>query len=96
VAIHSTGKNRSKEHRSPNYNFLVSWTPSEARVNRESNYEARKAGNTLTTAKKAEIQAKEDSVRRIKKDIIKSMVIIGIMLIGEVVVYLARSRITLP
>jgi hypothetical protein len=92
VAVHRTRKN--KEH--PHYNFLYSWTPSEPGVKRETNFKINTHSSKLSASKKAEIQAKDNSIRRIKKDIIRSLALVGLMLAAEVVVYLARFKFSLP
>jgi hypothetical protein len=91
VAITRTRKN--KEH--PHYNFLYSWVPSEAHVKRESVLINKENVVKLSASKRAEIQAKEDSFERIKKDIIKSLILVSFILILELVVYLAWSKIVL-
>ena len=92
VAIHRSRKNKENPH----YQFLVSWEPSHARVKRESYSNEIAPEPKLSASKRAEIQAKEDSMVRIKKDIIKSLLTVSFVLIAEVVVYLARNQIKLP
>ncbi len=84
-----------KDKQSPHYNFLYSWTPSEARVNRESKFSDKAVTVKLSASKKADIQAKEDSMGRIKKDIIKSLILVSFIIILELVVYLAWSKFVL-
>lgn len=88
MAIHRTRKNKE----SPNYNFLYSWSPSEADVKGESQIAKKLTHAKLSSAKNAEIQAKDNLNERIKKDILKSLALVSLMLITEVVVYLARSK----
>jgi hypothetical protein len=88
VAEHRT----RKEKQSPHYNFLYSWQPSQARVNRESKIAIDDKILKPSASKKAEIQAKDASQARIKKDIFKSLALVSFILIIEVVVYLARNR----
>ena len=92
MSITRTRKNKENPH----YNFLYSWTPSEPHVKRESTLDEKKISVKLSASKKAEIQAKEDSEGRIKKDIIKSLILVSFVLIAEVVVYLARNKFSLP
>jgi len=92
VAVHRTRKKKE----SPNYNFLYSWKPSEPGVKRETVLSKDSAYVSLPASKKAEFQAKDNSMRRIKKDIIRSLALVGFMLMLGVVVYLARSRFSLP
>jgi hypothetical protein len=91
MSITRTRKN--KEH--PHYNFLYSWTPSQAHVKRESALTNKDVSVKLSASKRAEIQAKEDSFGRIKKDIIKSLILVSFILILELVVYLAWSKFVL-
>ncbi len=94
MAVHRTRKNKENPH----YNFSYSWQPSEPHVKGESNLPEKtfKAGQSYT--KRANLLAKDDSLPRIKKDIIKSLVIVSFILILEVVVYLAlhRAKLGLP
>lgn len=84
---------RDKEN--PHYNFLYSWTPSKLGVKRETDLGEKKINVKLSASKMAEIQAKEDSFVRIKKDIIKSLILVSLILMVEVVVYLAWSKFVL-
>ena len=84
-----------KDKQSPHYNFLYSWTPSKAHVNRESKLGDKAVTVKLSASKKADIQAKEDSMGRIKKDIIKSLILVSFIIILELVVYLAWSKFVL-
>jgi hypothetical protein len=92
VAI--TRTREKKEH--PHYNFLVSYDPKKVGVNRESYSKINISNSKLTASKRAAELAKEDSAQRIKKDIVKSLMIIFFVLAAEVVVYLARNQIRLP
>lgn len=89
MAEHRTRKNKENPH----YNFLYTWKPSEPHVKRESDSNNNEPKMKLSASKKAEIQAKEDSEARIKKDIVKSLIMVAVVLITEVVVYLARNKI---
>ena len=84
-----------KDKENPHYNFLYSWTPPEAHVNRELKSGDKALTVRLSASKKAEIQAKDDSMGRIKKDIIKSLILISFIIILELVVYLAWSKFVL-
>lgn len=88
-----TRTRKNKEH--PHYNFLYSWAPSEARVKRESQLNDKAITLKPSASKKAEIQAKEETQSRIKKDLIKSLVLVSFMIILELVVYLAWSKFIL-
>lgn len=91
MAIHRTKKQKETTH----YPFLVSWTPklgSEARVKGESKLAKTMPVPKLTRAERADLLAKDASLGRIKKDIIRSLILVSFILALEVVVYLAWSR----
>jgi hypothetical protein len=69
-------KRTRKKKESPNYGFLVSWTPGEAHVKRE---------------RKNEIEPKLAQIS-VKKDIVRSLILVSLILTVELVVYLAWSR----
>jgi hypothetical protein len=74
---------------------LYSWTPPEAHVKGESVLVDKMPVVKLSASKRAEIQAKEDSMIRIKKDIIKSLILVSLVIVLELVVYLAWSKFVL-
>jgi len=79
----------------PNYKFLVSWQPkpsSQARVKGESDSTKNAISLKHEHPKNANLLAKDGDYARIKKDIIKSLILVGFILMVEVVVYLARIR----
>jgi hypothetical protein len=85
MAIHRTRKNKENPH----YQFLYSWQPFQANVKGEL-----EEGKTSTLAtprhgKKAESLAQEEGRPNIKKGIFRSLILISLVLILEVVVYLA-------
>lgn len=95
MAIHRT----RKEKESPHYGFLVSWQPkggSEAHVKRESEYKANVTSLKTDNPKKADLLAQDGSGTRIKKDIARSLIIVSLILILELVVYLAWTHKVLP
>ena len=91
VSIQRTRKNKENPH----YNFLYSWNPSEAHVKGESQLVNKTVSVKLSASKRADIQAKQDSLGRIKKDIIRSLILVSFILILELVVYLAWSKFVL-
>jgi hypothetical protein len=91
MSIRKTRKD--KEH--PHYNFLYTWAPVEAHVKRESQPNNNESFSKLSASKKAEIQAKEDSIGRIKKDIVKSLILVSFIIILELGLYLAWSKFIL-
>jgi hypothetical protein len=91
VAVTRTRKNKENPH----YNFLYSWAPSEPHVKRESDLVETDTPVKLSASKRAEIQAKEDSMLRIKKDIVKSLILVSFIILAELVVYLAWSKFVL-
>ena len=84
-----------KDKESPHYNFLYSWTPPEARVKGESVSTDKMPAVKLSASKRAEIQAKEDSMVRTRKDIIRSLILVSLVIVLELVVYLAWSKFVL-
>jgi hypothetical protein len=62
--------------KNPNYNFLISYTPSRTHVNRQAKIEAKK----------------EIAVVSVKKDIMKSLILVSLILALEVVVYLVWNK----
>jgi len=65
-----------KNKENPNYGFLVSWAPNGAHVKRERHIDPE--------PKLAQIS--------VKKDIVRSLILVSLILILELVVYLAWSR----
>lgn len=84
-----------KNKENPHYNFLYSWAPGEPHVKRESKNANVSFKANLSPSKKADIQAKDESSVRIKKDIIRSLILISFVLALEVVIYLAWNKIFL-
>lgn len=91
MAIERTRKNKENPH----YGFLVSWQPkdgSQAHVKRESNPANKLSSATLTHGKRAESLAQDDLATGNKKNIYKSLILVGLILILELVVYLAWNK----
>jgi hypothetical protein len=91
MAIHRTRKNKENPH----YQFLYSWQPFQANVKGES-----KEGKTFTLAaprhgKKAESLAQEGGNLNIKKNIFRGLILISLILILELVVYLAWIKFSI-
>ncbi|KKR26973.1 MAG: hypothetical protein UT58_C0002G0006 [Microgenomates group bacterium GW2011_GWC1_39_7b] len=89
MAVHRTRKNKENPH----YNFLYSWQPSEPHVNRETSLTEKTIKSNQGYAKRANLLTKDDDLPRIKKDIIKSLILVSFILILETVVYLALHRV---
>jgi hypothetical protein len=99
MAMHRTRKNKENPH----YNFVYSWSPtkrvydpaeqpSEPHVKGESALPKKAVKADQGYAKRANLLAKDGGTHRIKKNIIKSLVLVSFILILEVVVYLALHR----
>lgn len=88
MAIHRTRKNKENPH----YGFLVSWQPAEPHVKGESKIESKAISFEAKGPKKADILAQAETGRFIKKDILKSLILVSLILILELVVYFAWSR----
>jgi hypothetical protein len=84
-----------KNKENPHYNFLISWQPkdpSQARVKGESNSDKVSSPTTFRHSKKAESSAQDASGSRIKKDLVRSLITIGLVIILELVIYLAWNK----
>jgi len=91
MAIVRTRKNKEN----PNYRFLVSWEPKEAKrshVKRETKISHKTEIASARHEKKADSLAQGPSSALVKKDIIRSLILISLILILELVVYLAWKR----
>lgn len=94
MAVHRTRKDKE----APHYGFLVSWQPkpnSQARVKRELKSAALPEAAEAVHTKNANNWAQATLTRDIKKDIVRSLLIISLTLIAELVVYLAWSKFVL-
>ena len=94
MAIHRTRKNKENPH----YGFLVSWqpkAPSQARVKGESNSGKFSPPATSRHEEKAVSMAQGALALGTKKSIIRSLILIGFILILELVVYLAWNKFIL-
>jgi hypothetical protein len=94
MAIQRTRKNKENPH----YGFLVSWQPkdqSQARVKRESNSGKIAVPATTRHGEKAVSMAQGAPAVGTKKSIIRSLILIGFILILELVVYLAWRKFVL-
>jgi len=88
-------KRMRKNKENPHYNFLVSWQPkdpSQAHVKRESNSNEKSTPPTLKHGKKAESLAQDALASNTKKNIIRSLIIISLIVILELVIYLAWNK----
>jgi hypothetical protein len=84
-----------KNKENPHYNFLVSWQPKptlQAHVKREQASDKFEGLATVRHGKMAESMAQEVDNVHTKKSIVRSLILIGLILILELVIYLARSR----
>lgn len=94
MAEHRSRKNKENPH----YGFLVSWQPkdhSQARVKGESNSNKITDLATPRHGENAVSMAQGASALGTKKSIIRSLILIGFILIAELVVYLAWSKFVL-
>lgn len=93
MAIKRTRGKRTRENKlNPHYSFLVSWQPSKAGVKGELKSVTNKLSHKVSMIKSADILAQAASTEAIKKDIFKSLILISLILILELVVYLARNK----
>ena len=84
-----------KDKEAPHYGFLVSWSPPEARVKRELKTSEKVEAGRLVQPKRANNMAQAVPSRDIKKDIVRSLITISLILILELVVYLAWIKFNL-
>jgi len=71
---------------------LYSWEPKKSGVKGETESRPYRFEAKASKAKRADSLAKDEANGRIKKDIVKSVVLIGLMLALEIVIYLAWKR----
>jgi len=86
-----------KNKENPHYGFLVSWDPGQAKtahVKGETKIEAQGITASARRGKKADSLAQAEAGAYIKKDIVRSLIVISLILILELVVYLAWIRFT--
>ena len=87
------GKRRTrKEKEKAIHSFAISWSPeanSKVDVKGHFNSEAKKASAKAGHQENAMLLAKEASLKLIKKDIFKSLILASLIVIFEVVLYLA-------
>ena len=85
-------KKTKKSKKNPHYGFLVSWSPEASKmtsVKGESKTETKSHLGSIRLRKNADSLAKEETRLNVKKDIIRSLITISLILILELVVYLA-------
>lgn len=93
MAIKKASGKRTRENKlNPHYSFLVSWQPGKAGVKGELKSATNNFSHKVSIAKSADILAQAASYEAIKKDIFKSLILISLILILELVVYLARNK----
>ncbi len=83
---------RRKDKHNPHYGFLVSWdkkASQNAHVKGETEIAVNTKSASIRHSKKADSLAQAESGMNIKKDIIRSLLTISLVLILELVVYLA-------
>jgi len=84
-----TKRKTRKQKENIHHPFLVSWQPQEARVNRESNSKIYVAKSKPELTKRADLLALDEQTKITKKGVLRSLVVTSLILILEVVVYLA-------
>lgn len=83
-------KRRTKKQKEKaKHTFNLSWSPSEPDVKGQFNFEPKRPRAGLRHKESALSLAKDGSLASIKKDILKSLVIVSLILALEVVLYLA-------
>lgn len=92
MAIQRTRKEKEKPH----YGFLISWQPEankKTSVNRESKIASIAPSASIRHRKNADSLAQEARSLDAKKSIVRSLIIISLILILELVVYLAWIKL---
>jgi hypothetical protein len=84
-----------KNKKTPNYGFLVSWEPKQlkkAHVNRETKFASDVIPASTKHGKKADSLAQPEAKTNLKNGIVRSLITIGLILILELVIYLAWNK----
>lgn len=90
-----TGVRIRKNKENPHYGFLVSWEPKrekKAHVKGETKFSTNDTSASIRHGKKADSLAQAEIGASVKKDVVRSLIIISLILILELVVYLAWNR----
>lgn len=82
-----------KKREVTHYPFLVSWKPDGGGVKGKTRTHHSPDKAVSGQAKKADSLAQDDASRLAKKNIVRSLIIISLVLILEIVVYLAWNEI---
>lgn len=82
-----------KDKVTPHYGFLVSWKPTDRLVKGESKISHDSLNTNGKHIKSADVLAQEVNSRSTKKDIIKSLILVSLILGLELVIYLAWKRL---
>lgn len=91
MAVTRTRKNK----KSPHYGFLVSWDQNSSKiasVKGETKIDKISSSASSRHGKRADSLAQAEANTYVKKDLIRSLIIISLILILELVVYLAWNR----
>jgi hypothetical protein len=86
-----------KQKREAKHSFTLKWNPSstklefEPNVNRQIPEESNSFFNEAKTYKTTQISAKSLNLENIKKNILKSLILAGLILTSELVLYLIRK-----
>lgn len=90
-----SNKKSHKSKKSPHYGFLLSQQENRSKiayVNRETDFAKFKPTATTKHNKKADSLAQPEAKESMKKDILRSLSIISLILILELMVYLAWNK----
>lgn len=84
-----------KNKENPHYGFLVSWEPKASKdeaVKRESFNVSKNISASIRHKKNADSLAQEETSKVAKKGIVRSLIRISLILILELVIYLAWTK----
>lgn len=90
-----SGKKSYKSKKNPHYGFLISQQENQSKiayVNRETNFAKFNHTASVKHSEKADSLAQPEAKTLTKKDILRSLAIISLILILELVVYLAWNK----
>ncbi len=84
-----------KNKENPHYGFLVSWEPKSSKneaVKRESQSDTKNVSASISHKKNADSLAQAEAIKTAKKGIVRSLIRISLILIVELVIYLAWTK----
>lgn len=87
-----SGKRTRKNKSSARHDFLYTWAPSDRGVKGELKSSNINKAIKLSSSKKADILAQDTKAVAIKRDVLRSLVLISFLIALELMIYLAWNR----